>query len=173
MQAYFLPFLSVILGYLVAVWIQPKNKRVIKLLLAFSGSFLLTMTVSHLLPEVYEHVLQTSTMHSHDSHSHHDHSHGGMKTIGLFIVLGIVFQIVLEFFSKGAEHGHVHIHDKMTSLPWLLFISLCLHALLEGMPISHHEHLAWAIAVHHLPIAVILTLFFIQAGLDKKMIFIF
>src|SRR5690554_3628352 len=173
MQAYFLPFLSVILGYLVAVWIQPKNKRVIKLLLAFSGSFLLTMTVSHLLPEVYEHVLQTSTMHSHDSHSHHDHSHGGMKTIGLFIMLGIVFQIVLEFFSKGAEHGHVHINDKMNSLPWLLFLSLCLHALFEGLPISQHQHLAVGIAVHHFPISMILTLFFTQGGLNRNAIFLF
>src|SRR5690554_6933745 len=130
MQAYFLPFLSVILGYLVAVWIQPQNKRIIKLLLAFSGAFLLTMTVSHLLPEVYEHVLQSSAMHAQLSHHHHnhEHGHGGMKTIGLFIMLGIVFQIILEYFSKGAEHGHVHVNDKMTNLPWLLFISLCLHA---------------------------------------------
>src|SRR5690606_31813256 len=203
-----------LIGYLVAIWVKPKNKKAIKLLLAFSGAFLLTVTVSHLLPDVYAyavespkqqhinkinathevaHALQQHTEEQHhnqkhhhkndhehhheDDHSHlhveHNHDHGAMKTIGLFIMLGIVFQIVLEYFSKGAEHGHVHIHDKMTSLPWLLFISLCLHALLEGMPISHHEHLAWAIAVHHLPIAVILTLFFLQAGLDKKMIFIF
>lgn len=197
MDTYILPFLSVLIGYLVAIWVKPKNKKAIKLLLAFSGAFLLTMTVSHLLPEVYAYAIESpkqehindinsthEVAHDHEQHHHeqhhhehhheqHHHDHGAMKTIGLFIMLGIVFQIVLEYFSKGAEHGHVHIHDKMTSLPWLLFISLCLHALLEGMPISHHEHLAWAIAVHHLPIAVILTLFFLQAGLDKKMIFIF
>lgn len=171
MQPYILPFISVILGYLVSVFIKPKNKQLIKLLLAFSGAFLLTMTVSHLLPEVYEHVLES--IHHDHAHGSHDHDHSGMKTIGLFIMLGIVFQIILEYFSKGAEHGHVHIHEKMTSLPWLLFGSLCLHALFEGMPISQHDHLALGIAIHHFPIAIILTLFFTQAELNKRLIFVF
>lgn len=169
MQIYILPFIAVVLGYLVAVWIKPQNKKIIKLLLAFSGAFLLTMTVSHLLPEVYSHVLETVEHH----HTHSHHNHNGMKTIGLFIMLGIVFQIVLEYFSKGAEHGHVHIHEKMHTLPWLLFISLCLHALFEGLPVSQHDHLALGIAIHHFPIAIILTLFFIQTGLNRKIVFLF
>ncbi|MFA7444986.1 MAG: ZIP family metal transporter [Flavobacteriaceae bacterium] len=161
---YLLPLLSVILGYLIAVVIKPNNKKNIKLLLAFSGSFLLSITVMHLLPEVYD-----AVFHSH--FGHHDHS-GGYR-IGAFIMVGILFQIILEFFSKGAEHGHVHSHEKMNSMPWTLFISLCLHALLEGMPVSHHHDLALGIAIHHLPIAIILTTFFIGAGLNKKLILFF
>lgn len=158
---YILPLFSVIIGYLIAVYLQPKNKRNLKLLLAFSGSFLLTITVTHLLPDVYAYEI-----HSLDSASHH-HPSG---RIGFFIMAGIVFQIVLEYFSKGAEHGHVHSHEPMNKVPWLLFFSLCLHALLEGMPISHHSDLAWGIAIHHLPIAVILTSFFINAGMNTKWI---
>ncbi len=172
MQVYILPFIAVVSGYLVAVLIKPQNKKLIKLLLAFSGAFLLTMTVSHLLPEVYAHILEATVNHDH-AHGHHDHDHNGMKTIGLFIMLGIVFQIILEYFSKGAEHGHVHIHEKMNRLPWLLFGSLCLHALFEGLPVSQHDHLALGIAIHHFPIAIILTLFFVQAGLNRKIIFLF
>ena len=149
---YLLPLLSVLLGYAVALFLKPKSKTNLKLLLAFSGSFLLSLTVMHLLPEVYE-------SHNHD--------------VGIFIMMGILFQIILEFFSKGAEHGHVHGHDKMTQIPWLLFISLCIHALLEGFPVGHNHDLAIGIAVHHLPIAIILTTFFINAGLDKKAIFFF
>ena len=149
---YILPLLSVLLGYGIALLLKPKKKSNLKLLLAFSGSFLLSLTVIHLLPEVYE---------SHNS------------TIGIFIMLGILFQIILEFFSKGAEHGHVHGHDTLTHIPWLLFISLCIHALLEGLPVSHHKGLALGIAVHHLPIAIILTTFFINAQLNKKAIFFF
>jgi hypothetical protein len=48
-----------------------------------------------------------------------------------------------------------------------------LHALLEGMPISNHNHLAYGIAVHHFPIAIILTSFFKNAKLDKKAILFF
>lgn len=164
---YIFPLISVILGYLIALFFQPKNKKNLKLLLAFSGAFLLSLTVMHLLPEVYqaENLL-------HEGHNHEGHSHG-TSTIGLFIMIGIVFQIILEYFSKGAEHGHVHGHDKMNTIPWLLFFSLCLHALLEGMPISQHNELAYGIAIHHFPIAIILTLFFINAELNKKAILFF
>ncbi len=147
---YLLPLLSVLLGYGVALLLKPQDKSRLKLLLAFSGSFLLSLTVIHLLPEVYE------------SHNH---------SIGIFIMVGILFQIILEFFSKGAEHGHVHGHEIMTQIPWLLFISLCLHALLEGLPVSHHHNLAFGIAIHHFPIAIILTTFLIHARLNKAAIF--
>jgi zinc transporter ZupT len=149
---YLLPLFSVLLGYGIALFLKPKSKTNLKLLLAFSGSFLLSLTVIHLLPEVYE------------SRNHN---------VGLFIMAGILFQIILEFFSKGAEHGHVHGHETMTHIPWTLFISLCIHAFLEGFPVSHHHNLALGIAIHHLPIAIILTLFFVNAKLDKKAIFAF
>ncbi|PRZ27839.1 ZIP family metal transporter [Flavobacterium granuli] len=149
---YLLPLFSVLIGYAIALVLKPKNKTNLKLLLAFSGSFLLSLTVMHLLPEVYE-------SHNHD--------------IGIFIMLGILFQILLEFFSKGAEHGHVHGHPNMTHIPWLLFISLCIHAFLEGFPVGNHNHLAVGIAIHHLPIAIILTTFFINSHLNKKAIFAF
>lgn len=149
---YILPLLSVLLGFSIALWLKPKDKKNLKLLLAFSGSFLLSLTVMHLLPEVYE---------------------SGNTKVGIFIMVGILFQIILEFFSKGAEHGHVHGHDKLTQMPWLLFISLCIHALLEGFPVGHHHNLAIGIAIHHFPIAIILTAFFIQAELNKTALFLF
>jgi len=149
---YLLPLFSVLLGYGIALFLKPKSKTNLKLLLAFSGSFLLSLTVIHLLPEVYE------------SQNHN---------VGLFIMAGILFQIILEFFSKGAEHGHVHGHETMSHIPWLLFISLCIHAFMEGFPVSHHHNLAVGIAIHHLPIAIILTIFFVKAKLDKKAIFVF
>lgn len=156
---YLVPLLSVIFGYIMALVLKPENKKNLKLLMAFSGSFLLSLTVMHILPEVYE-----SSLHDHGGH---EHSHEHNNPIGLFIMAGIVFQIILEYFSKGAEHGHVHSHKNEHGMPWALFISLCLHALLEGMPVSHHEDMAWGIAIHHFPIAIILTAFFINSGLNK------
>lgn len=158
---YLLPLFSVLLGYAIALFIKPKNKTRLKLLLAFSGAFLLSLTVMHLLPEVYH------------QQEHLDHDHGHSHNIGIFIMIGILFQIILEFFSKGAEHGHVHGHQEIHQMPWLLFISLCLHAFLEGFPVGHHHDLAIGIAIHHLPIAIILTSFFLNANLDKKIIFAF
>ena len=72
---YLLPLLSVLLGYILALIIKPKDKTKLKLLLAFSGSFLLSITVMHLLPEVYE---------------------NNNQSVGIYIMLGILFQIILE-----------------------------------------------------------------------------
>lgn len=157
---YLLPLLSVLIGYALALIIRPEKKSNLKLLLAFSGAFLLSLTVMHLLPDVYE-------------AEHDNHGHGHSNTVGLFIMIGILFQIVLEFFSKGAEHGHVHGHEEMERMPWLLFISLCIHAFLEGFPVGRHHDLALGIAIHHLPIAIILTTFFINVRLNKSAIFLF
>jgi zinc transporter ZupT len=168
---YLLPLLSVIFGYGIALVLKPSNKKNLKLLLAFSGSFLLSLTVMHLLPEVYE-----SSLSGHEGHDH-DHEHSHNNIVGIYIMAGIIFQIILEYFSKGAEHGHVHAgshgHEHSHSMPWLLFLSLCIHALLEGMPVSHHNDLAWGIAIHHFPIAIILTAFFINSGVNKTAIFLF
>lgn len=159
-----MPFISVILGYGIALYFKPEKKSNLKLLLAFSGSFLLSLTVMHLLPEVFEH-----------GHHHDDSHHHETASIGIFIMAGILFQIILEFFSKGAEHGHIHKHDSeiKSRIPWPLFVSLCLHALLEGFPVRENVHLAYGIGVHHFPIAIILTTFFLNSKLNKNTVFLF
>ena len=152
MMQYLWPLIAVLVGYGIAVFVKPNNKRFLKLLLAFSGSFLLSLTVMHLLPEVF----------------------GSAETripIGLFIMAGILLQIILEYFSQGAEHGHVHVQGKISQIPWSLFVSLCLHAFLEGFPVSDHHDLAIGIAVHHFPIAIILTLFLTNANLSAFKVF--
>ncbi|CAM1373627.1 ZIP family metal transporter [Tenacibaculum xiamenense] len=149
--------ISVLLGALIVLFIKPKN-NFISLLLAFSGSYLLSVTVLHLLPEVYT---ETSSP----------------KTVGILILVGILIQSILESFSKGAEHGHVHLHSDKNHFPWLLFVSLSIHAFTEGLPIhehSDHQHnLLWAIFIHKIPIAIILTTFLIKVKYSKKMIAFF
>ncbi|WP_339609804.1 ZIP family metal transporter [uncultured Planktosalinus sp.] len=149
---YLLPILSIAIGFLFVILFKPKKPASIKLFLAFSGAFLLALTVFELLPEVYK------------SQSNY---------VGVFIMVGIILQIFLEFFSKGAEHGHVHLHTQDKTFPWMLFLSLSIHAFLEGMPIHSHDHLVLGIVIHKVPIAIILTLFFIQAKYSKKQTFIF
>ena len=143
MNSYLLPFIAVIIGIGLAFF--SKNKATIntKILLSFSGAFLLALTLFELLPEVYHHLPARQT--------------------GLFIMFGILLQIVLEFFSKGAEHGHVHIHKHDTTFPWLLFISLCIHSFLEGFPIHHHNDMVYGVLIHKIPIAALITTFLIQS----------
>lgn len=145
--------LSVVIGVSIAKFIAPK-KKVIQLFLSFSGAYLLSITVLHLLPEVFE---------------------SQQKNIGIFILLGIVIQTVLEYLSKGAEHGHIHAHDLGNHVPWLLFVSLSLHAFLEGVPlgIEKNEGLLWAIIIHKVPIAIILAVFFKNSNLSLPKVALF
>lgn len=151
-MVYILLFLSVFLGYVIALLLKVKEVKSLSIYLAFSGAFLLAITIFELLPEVY------------DTQS---------KSIGVYIIGGILLQIILDFFSQGAEHGHVHIHEYNYTFPWLLFISLSIHALLEGIPITENNNLLIGIMVHKIPIALILSIFFIKAKYKQSTILSF
>jgi zinc transporter ZupT len=131
--AYLLPFLAVCIGAFIAFFVQPKTTKGMKLLLAFSGAFLLGVLILEMLPQVYG---------------------KGDHTAGLWILMGILFQNLLEFFSKGAEHGHAH-HAANKQLPWVLVISLCIHAFFEGLPLNTQPTLLLAVSIHKIPIGLV------------------
>tara|TARA_R110002049_G_scaffold298000_1_gene487494 strand:- start:590 stop:1264 length:675 start_codon:yes stop_codon:yes gene_type:complete len=153
MNKFLFPILAVILGVAIAALSKNKKTWNTKLLLSFSGAFLLALTLFELLPEVYNHL--------------------DTKLTGLFIMGGILLQIVLELFSKGAEHGHVHIHKHETAFPWLLFVSLCIHSFLEGFPINEHNDMVYGVLVHKIPIAALISMFLFQSEFSKLQIVVF
>ena len=144
-------FASVIAGAIVVEIFKPKKGRNIQMLLTFSGAYLLAVSVLHLLPEVF----------SHNTNEH----------IGLYILGGFLIQIILEYFSQGIEHGHF---QKSNVIPFSILISLCLHALLEGVPLGGHLHnhahnaLLTGIVLHKMPVAIVLMTFFLQSNMRKS-----
>jgi hypothetical protein len=135
-------FAAVIIGGL-ASYIVKTESSFFKLSLAFSGAFLFGTLLTHLLPEVF------------------DSPNGGY-----WVLLGFGIQLVLDFISKGLEHGHLHIHRNR--IPLLPLIGLFIHAFLEGMPLGldgefheHHNHtsdgLLWSVALHKVPIALLVA----------------
>jgi len=153
MNKYLLPIYAALFGVLLVALLKQNKSNYIKLLLPFSGAFLLSLTLFDLLPEVYEHL--------------------DAKQTGLFIMGGILMQIILEFFSKGAEHGHVHIHIHNKAFPWALFLSLCIHSVMEGFSIHQHNDMVYGILVHKIPIAMVITTFLLHAKCSKIQIFLF
>ncbi|MDB2385220.1 ZIP family metal transporter [Polaribacter sp.] len=146
--------IAVLASSFLVFFIKP-NKHFVRLLLAFSGAYLLSVTILHLMPEVY----QGTT---------------NYKTVGIFILTGIILQSVLESFSKGVEHGHIHANSNEKKFPFLLFVSLCIHAFSEGLPIHHSNgNLLWAIVVHKIPISIVLATFLINSNYSKKKVFSF
>lgn len=139
--AFLLPFLAVFIGAGIAFYFKPKTPKGMKLILAFSGAFLLSILILEMLPQVYE---------------------AGAKKTGFWILGGILFQILLEFLSKGAEHGHTHHHAE--KFPWLILISLCIHAFLEGMPLGLQPALLWGVSVHKIPIGLVIGALLLQSN---------
>lgn len=99
----------------------------LSLILAFGGAFLIGLIFNHLIPETY--ALDPRA--------------------GWIVVLGFLLQGMLEYGSQGIEHGHMHHHSDAakSSMPWAMYISLCLHAFIESMPLHngasaghHHDH---------------------------------
>ena len=117
----------------------------LRLILAFSAAYLFALSIMHMLPEAF--------------------AHTNVKFVGLFIVLGFVLQLLIDTFSTGIEHGHVHMHSSTckTHLPYGIIIGLLLHSFLEGLPIydlnapqnSNINHqLILGLAIHNLPITI-------------------
>ncbi|RZS90426.1 ZIP family metal transporter [Aquimarina brevivitae] len=151
MLDYILTILAVVFGAAIVLLIKPESPKKLKLLLAFSGAFLLAITIFDLLPEVFEDNIKP-------------------KATGVWIMIGILLQKVLEYFSKGAEHGHIHLDKQTSQIPVLLFCSLGIHALLEGFPIHHTDGILIGIIIHKIPIAMILTTFLINTKLNASTI---
>ncbi len=132
---------SVVVGSLAAGFIRNPKTTPVKMLLTFSGAYLLSIGVFHLIPEVYS---------------------GGGTEIGLFIMGGFFLQLILEFFSKGVEHGHSHLEMfRNKGIPVSIIVSLYLHALLESLPVGTHQNhgdhtLLWAIVIHKVPVSLVL-----------------
>lgn len=148
----FILFSSVFLGGILVELFKKQSN--LKLLLSFSGGYLLTIIFTHILPETYTQLGNTA---------------------GYFILGGFLLQIVLEYFSKGVEHGHTHTHSIGKSFPLILFISLSIHAFIEAIPLVHdhvgHSHgeinLFWGIFLHKVPVAVALRVVFKASGLSN------
>tara|TARA_R110002124_G_scaffold156683_2_gene323787 strand:- start:57 stop:758 length:702 start_codon:yes stop_codon:yes gene_type:complete len=150
---------SVALGSIIAYLLKSAKNNSLKILLTFSGAYLLSVGLLHLLPEIY------------DGHNHR---------MGLYIMAGFLIQLILEFFSMGVEHGHAHTeHFKNKGIPISIILSLFVHAFMESLPISlhsDHEHsnsFLWAIVVHKLPVSIILFLMLSEVFKSKWKIAIY
>ena len=144
-------FISALTSGLAVFFVKRDNTNFLKLILSFSGASLFAITVLHLIPHVY-HANTTSS-----------------EIIGLYVLGGFLFQLLLEQFSQGIEHGHIHHHNSK-AFPLGIMVSLCLHAFLEGMPLVSNQQtqLVFGIAIHHIPAAFALGSLLINTALHQR-----
>ncbi|MBV6647155.1 MAG: zinc permease [Cyclobacteriaceae bacterium] len=113
-------FISTLCGGML-VYFTGYQHRTIKEPLIFAGSFLFTITIIHILPELFS--LSDKPM-----------------KMGLFILVGFYFQQFLEYFTSGVEHGHFH-EGKLESTQSRvgLVLALIVHSVLEGALLTHES----------------------------------
>lgn len=140
----------------------------LRLMLALSAAYLFAASIIHLLPEAFEQRDQ-------------------VKLTGLFIVIGFCLQLIIDTFSTGIEHGHVHLHstDCHEHLPAGIMVGLMLHSFLEGLPIYNpnagsgasdiNHQLIYGLAMHNVPISVAFVLLLRDHGTKagKLLLFLF
>lgn len=156
---YFLLFLSVIVGGGIGFFFQDDTKQRLRLLLSFSGAYILGITVLHILPGVYAAINSSTSM---------------------WILGGFFIQLLLEQLSQGVEHGHIHAHKNADRIfAFQILLGLCLHAFLEGVPLSNYQilehnhgeyesefnHLLFGIVLHKAPAAFALTVLLLKSGM--------
>jgi zinc transporter ZupT len=138
-------FFPVVLSGL-SIFIFKTGTKSLKLITAFSGAYLLAISFLEILPEIYK-------------------SNVDITTIGGFILLGFFIQLLLDFITKGVEHGHQHEnhHQEAHISPLPVIIGLCIHSFLEGMPLSEgfnipelRNTLLTGIIIHNIPISMVL-----------------
>ncbi len=130
----------------IPLWVKWVNPDRMHYLLAFSGSFLLGITLLHLLPESFEQL--------------HHHA-------GIYLLAGFFLQLLIQRLTHGAEHGHMHMHPgphghNLSLLPVLS--GLALHAFMEGLPLGFNYStnaaspaLYLAVAFHKMPEAMLVA----------------
>lgn len=114
-------FLSALLGGLVLLMLPNFTSSRFNFLLVFVGSYLFSLTILHLLPDLF--TFQKAP-----------------HFIGLYVLIGFFLQLLLGVFSKGVEHGHMYKskHEEYHSISaTALFASLCAHAFLDGVILSN------------------------------------
>ncbi len=157
---------SIVLGVVTVFAFRLHEPRHVKVLNSFTGAFLLSLTLLHLLPELYhDHghghapapAMAEAHLYDHDHPSDHEHDHAAETAgkagangrdmeryaliLGALMLGGFFVQLALDFISMGIEHGHSHhLHGHA---PYGVVAGLCIHAFVEalalGNPLTTHN----------------------------------
>jgi len=152
---YCLLLFTVLLGGFLALLVNPKDQSKLSLFLAFSGAYILGICVMDIMPTVFR---------------------SSVENVGIYILVGFFIQLILEQFSGGVEHGHIHVPHHQNQVhrhTTMVMIGLCLHAFIEGLPLGGHvhdhsgHHLLWSIVLHKAPAAFALVLLLKKSGYQR------
>lgn len=140
-------FLSAIIGGLLIYFIPEQKGQSFRLSLTFAGAYLFSITIIHIIPEIYSVPFK------------------GLN-LGIYMLVGYFIQQILEYFSSGIEHGHLHQkagdHAHSNAGVFSVLLALSIHSFLEGGMLAHpsvlhsnhqNQTLLTGIVLHKIPAA--------------------
>lgn len=163
---YLLLFSTVFLGGAAGFFFQHEHKGLLHIVLSFSGAYILGIAVLHLMPWAFG---------------------GEQAYAGILVLLGFFAQLMLEQLSGGVEHGHIHAANHFsTGFVFSIMLGLCIHAFVEGVPLSYyeefqhhhdghggsHNHLLYGIILHHIPAAFALVFLLLISKVKKSLVWL-
>lgn len=147
-------FVAPLIGAAAALLMKSDDENYFKLVLSFSGAFLFSVMLIHLLPEIFQ--------------------HEGVKA-GAFMLLGFFIQMFLEQVTHGIEHGHFHHHSESNVFLISLLVGLSVHSFFDGIPAAlphtgeqQHSSLLYGIALHKIPEGFALASIFLFSKYTKN-----
>lgn len=143
-MTYLLLLAAAALGMGLALVLQARLHPHIDTLLTLSGGFLLSVTVSEIMPEIYDAM---------------------GRRAAAWILAGLLMQILIDFFSKGFEHGHTHRLSGRGGRT--VAIALFIHAVFDGIPAATHPDFLNAILLHKIPISFMLAALLVRDRTPK------
>jgi len=153
-------FSAPFIGGLIAISTGYKNEKILNIFLAFAGGYIFSITILHLLPEIF---------------AEHDNSSA------IIVLAGFFFQVLVTRLTGGAEHGHLHVHKHEHNMvfPIGLFLSMCIHSFTEGIPLGFmgtengiNQPLSIGIALHEMPAAFALLSILQSEHIKKKTVWL-
>lgn len=102
-------FAGPLTGVLINTRLRITHHRYIGYAVLFSGAFLLGIALFGLMPEMFSNI----------------------REAGIWLAIGFFTQIIIEKFTGGVDHGHIHSHEIPKNI-YVLYAGLFVHALFEG-----------------------------------------
>lgn len=141
-----------LLGIILYIKFKKDSQHFISFTVLFSGAFLLGVALFCLLPELFDNI----------------------KMAGVWVAIGFFAQIIIEKFTGGIDHGHIHHHQLPKNIIFLYF-GLLLHALFEGYSagLNFNEEnnqfsgMVVGISIHEIPAAFSLAILLFQKIKNK------
>lgn len=167
---------------------MPLNEEKLQLVSVMGAGLLVGTALAVIIPEGMQALIKASQAHASRSHHHegvhdnHDAFEGLDRSIGMALVLGFLFMLLIDQLASKASKSDLEANASALAgrnVSWTTTLGLVVHAAADGIALgaassTRHADIEFivflAIMLHKAPAAFGLTSFLMREGLDKAKI---